>query len=135
MDDHCASSLSVRDNRNFIMYHLLNVSYLGLKLCAQLTSKLIILHCRCCKKRRSKSSSQFEISNATSITPSTYSTHSSNGRSLKEEALEIEEKAILADETDKPSFQNTAYCKHYIIIILCFFISSCSGINCSEDIG
>lgn len=107
MDDSCTSGPNIHNNCYFGVHHLLNVSYQGLKLCAQLPQ--IFLHCRCYKRRHSKSTSQLEISN---VAYSINSTPSSNGRSSKDEDLEIDEKAILADQTDQAAFQNTAYCKY-----------------------
>lgn len=52
---------------------------------------------------RSKSDSQLEIRTISS---------SSNGRSIKEETLDIEEKTVNSDETDISAVQNTAYCEH-----------------------
>ena len=114
MDDHCTSNLDNFDYHYFNNHHFLNnVSKLGF---TTVCSAPVIshVHCRCYKRRHSKYNSQLEISNAPYTTPSVYSTPSSNGsnsRSLKEEALEIDEKAILADQTDQPVFQSTAYCK------------------------
>ena len=74
---------------------------------------------RCYKRRHSKAKSRLEISN---VTPS--STPSSNGRSLKDEPLDVEEKTIdhtdqavfrsnqAGFRSDQPVFQSTAYCKH-----------------------
>ena len=115
MDDYCTSSLGILDYRYINSHHLLNnVSKLRLKTVHSAPSNFH-LHCRCYKRRHSKFISQLEITNAPYITPSVDSTPSSNGsnsRSLKEEALEIDEKAILADQTDQPVFQSTAYCKY-----------------------
>ena len=83
-----------------------------------------ILLNRGCKRRNSKADSELELSDVPYIMPSLYSTPSSNGRSIKDEPIDVEENEVLADQTDKAVFQGTAYCKHLSVMANSIFVFS-----------
>ena len=121
MDDCCTGSLSSSDNHHLDMHHLFNVSHQGFNTVFSFIGNCTLLYRCCCKGRNSKTDSELELSDVPCITPSAYSTPSSNGRSLKDELMDVEESVDFADQTDKAVFQNTAYCKLSSLKAFAFF--------------